>query len=158
MRSRSLILALAAAAALVLGTAAPALADHNAGAELYNPDIPDQCYAGAITEGTPPVDIYTSRYTLVEKAGRLHLVCTFTVPARVEAPDGGIGESKGTWIAPTRPTVSLSAGTCLPPGVDAASELWPDDETRSVPASQAKIVAYRTTIVMYCSWALDDLP
>jgi len=159
MRTRNIAAAIVLGIIGAVGVALPAYADHNGGAELYDPDIPNGCYAGAIMTGTPPVDIFTSTYTLVEKAGSLHLVCYFRVPAYVPASgEGTTGDWKGEWFAPTSPTVSRNAGTCLPPGVDAASELYRDDETRHVPHAEATIVAYRTSIVMYCSWPLSQLP
>ena len=159
MRTRTLAISLALGVIGAVGLAAPAYADHNGGAELYDPDIPNQCYAGAIYAGTPPIDIYTSKYALFEKSGRLNLVCYFTVPSYVPpSGEGTTGDTKGEWFAPAKPTVSWNAGTCLPPGVNAASEQYPDDETRPVPHADAKIVAYRTSIVMYCSWPLSQLP
>ena len=159
MRARTVAISLALGVLAAIGLASPAYADHNGGAELYEPDTPHECYAGAIYTGTPPIDIFTTKYALFEKAGRLNLVCYFTVPSYVPASgEGTTGDSKGEWFAPTKPTISLNAGTCLPPGVDASSELYRDDETRPVPQAQAKIVAYKTSIVMYCSWPLNELP
>jgi uncharacterized membrane protein len=159
MRPIRALIAAAAAAVLVFAAALPAYADHNAGAGLTDAlGGPTACYAGASTPGTPPVDISTRTWTTARNGGRLHLVCYFTVPLSMPAPDGGLGEDKGPWLAPRRITTTVSAfPNCLPPGADAASETWANGDPSPVPKSATRVVAYRTSLVMYCSWPLASL-
>ncbi|WP_322411758.1 hypothetical protein [Microbacterium invictum] len=159
MRHTRLPLAAAAAAVLILATAAPANADHNAGAGLTDATGgPSSCYAGASTPGTPGVDITTRNWRTAEYGGSLHLVCYFTVPSNLPAPsEGSPGEEKGPWVSPTRPTTSISTSdNCLPPGTEAAGETWLDTG-EPAPKSRTKVVAYKNSIVMYCSWPLSVL-
>ena len=156
MRGIRYAIASGAVALLILGGAAPAFADHNAGAGLTNATGgPRACYAGAMTPGTPPVDISTTKWTTVKRDGKLHLACYFTVPLFL--PNTSIGVDKDDWVAPTRPTVTVSQlPICLPPGADAETQLWPDGT--AAPLSKTTVVANKTSLVLYCAWPLSQLP
>ncbi|AZZ50834.1 MULTISPECIES: hypothetical protein [Rathayibacter] len=154
---RSTLLALAASVALVGAAATPALADHNAGANLdgyASTDISSNgsCYYGALLPAAPGYSLQTKDYRFVRSGTSLTLVCVFTgIPAFVPADDTVTGDD---YTAPTRLTRYVSLGSCLPPGVDSASELYPDYE-REVPRVDAVTYSYRSTTTMVCHWRVD---
>ncbi|MWV50787.1 hypothetical protein GRS96_16070 [Rathayibacter sp. VKM Ac-2803] len=154
---RSSFLALAAAVALVGAAATPALADHNAGANLdgyASTDISSSgsCYYGGLLIGAPDTGLLTTDYRFVRSGASLTLVCLYTkIPSFIAGTDQGLGD----WYAPTRPTRYVAEDKCLPPGVDSAGELYPDDPDRPVDMVDAKTVFYRSTMTMVCFWPDD---
>ncbi|QHC67418.1 hypothetical protein Q0F99_02220 [Rathayibacter oskolensis] len=155
---RSTVLALAAAAALVGAAATPALADHNAGANLdgyASSDISSNgsCYYGALLPGSPDISLSTTSYRFVRAGASLTLVCSYTgIPSFIPGTEQGDG---GDWYAPKKPTRYTAQDACLPPGVDSAGELYPDDENRPVDKVDAKTLFYRSTMTMVCFWPDD---
>jgi hypothetical protein len=145
----------AAAALLTLGVAAPALADHNAGADL---DGGTGCYYGALLWG-PPEDLRTDTYRVIERGGSLTVVCSFTTKPFYPA-----SEVDDEWFAPARPVVRYfgsgdPGASCVPPGVDSASETWLDAPDTSAPHADSVVVAfYRTSMVLTCHWRVAPHP
>lgn len=154
---RSTLLALSAAVALVGAAATPALADHNAGANLDDHAWTDvsssgSCYYGALLPGGPDANLDTSSYRFVRAGDSLTLVCSYTgIPSFVPGSEQGDGD----WYAPKRPMRYVARDACLPPGVDSASELYLDDEDRAVDKVDANALFYRSTMTMVCFWADD---
>lgn len=155
---RSTLLALSASVALVGAAATPALADHNAGANLADSAWTDvssngHCYYGSVLlNGSPQESLHTESYRFIRSGGSLTLVCSFTgIPSYIPGDEYG-GED---WYAPTRPTRFVSQDACLPPGVDSASELYPGDEDRPVDKTDANTLFYRSTMTMVCFWPDD---
>jgi hypothetical protein len=152
--TRILLTAFAAFALLFAG-AAPALADHNAGADL---DDGGDCYYGQMLRGSPAVDIRTTTYTLIRSGDSLLVACYFSLPKFVpEPPDceaGCSADGKGDWAAPTRPVYVVTKGACVAPGALSPGGEWPDGAS-SPRVTDAKIVFYRTHAVLTCYWADD---
>ncbi|SMH31739.1 hypothetical protein SAMN06295885_0629 [Rathayibacter oskolensis] len=154
---RSSVLALAAAAALVGAAATPALADHNAGANLddfASSDISSNgtCYYGALLPGSPDISLSTTSYRFVRSGASLTLLCSYTrIPSFIPGTDQGDGD----WYAPKKPARYVAQDACLPPGVDSAAEVYPDDEDRPVDRVDAKTLFYRSTMTMVCFWPDD---
>jgi hypothetical protein len=146
------VLGAAAVAALVLGVASPALADHSAGAELVddtgNPYAGGDCYLGPLVSSIP-TELVTSRYRTYEAGGRLHLVCVFTTPKAIDTDDPGyVDNGVGSWVAPKKLTV-WKVTACLAPG----SKANYDDD----PQTTGTLAQKGTLLVMHCSWPLSDL-
>lgn len=154
---RSAFLSFSAAVALVGAAAAPALADHNAGANLDDRAWTDvssngSCYYGALLPGGPDDSLVTSSYRFVRSGSSLTLLCSFTgIPSFVPGSEYGDGD----WYAPKRPARYTAQNACLPPGVDSASETYPGDEERAVDKVDARTLFYRSTMTMVCFWADD---
>ncbi|MBO0984945.1 hypothetical protein [Rathayibacter sp. SD072] len=157
MSIRSTVLALASVVALAGAAAAPALADHNAGANLddhASSDISSNgtCYYGALLAGAPDRNLRTTSYRFVRSGNSLTLVCSYTgIPSFIPEAENGNGD----WYAPTKPVRFVAESACLPPGVDSAGELYPDDPDRSVDRVDANTLWYRSTMTMVCFWADD---
>lgn len=155
---RSALISLSAVVALAGAAAAPALADHNAGANLdgyASSDISSDgsCYYGALLPGAPDISLATTSYRFVRAGASLTLVCSYTgIPSFIPGTEQGDG---GDWYAPKRPTRYVAQDACLPPGVDSASEFYPDDENRPVDRVDANALFYRSTMTMVCFWADD---
>jgi len=138
----------AAALLMTVGLAGPALADHNAGADL---DGGTGCYYGNLLWG-PTEDLHTDKYKVIEKRGSLTVVCYFKTKLYYPASD-----SEEEWISPRRPLVRYFGPNdlgvhCIPPGVDSASETWLSTG-EAAPRADAVVVAfYRTSMVMTCHW------
>ena len=155
---RSTLLSLSAVLALVGAAAAPALADHNAGANLDDHAWTDvssngSCYYGALLPGSPDISLGTTSYRFVRAGNSLTLVCSYTgIPSFIPGTEQGDG---GDWYAPRKPTRYTAQDACLPPGVDSASETYLDDENRPVDRVDAETLFYRSTMTMVCFWADD---
>ena len=142
-----------AAIALLFVGAAPALADHNAGADL---DDGGDCYYGQLLPG-PPKDIHTTSYKLIRHGESLLVACYFKLPKVILADEdcNGCGSDiEDDWYAPTRPVSLVASQACVPPGSDSASGLWPSGETGGAWVD-AKVVFYRTHAVLTCFWPDD---
>jgi hypothetical protein len=137
-----------AALLLALAGAAPAFADHTAGAELldYGKPATANCTAGPRVTGIG-TQLNSKVYKLFEAKGMLHLACYFEVPKFV--PSDG---EQNDWYAPSKPKVVKAASTlsCLAPGSE-------ESDAISGPASTPRFLAYKTSLVMYCSWPLDEI-
>jgi hypothetical protein len=148
---RNLALGFTGAAALLLVTALPAFADHTAGAELSGGEIAnDSCYVGGLVSGIPAT-LNTDNYVIKDYDGSRHLACYFeTAPSYT--PSGVDGETYDwPWTAPTRLTKWTGYdSTCIEPGGD---ELGYTEAAQSAP----RFAQYKTHLVMYCSWPLDEL-
>ncbi|QHF23590.1 hypothetical protein GTU73_05890 [Rathayibacter sp. VKM Ac-2804] len=155
---RSTLLALAASVALVGAAATPALADHNAGANLdgfASTDVSSNgsCYYGALLAGSPDISLSTTSYRFVRTGASLTLLCSYTgIPSFIPGTEQGDG---GDWYAPKKPTRYVAQDSCLPPGVDSAGEEYLDDPGRAVDKVDAKTLFYRSTMTMVCFWADD---
>jgi hypothetical protein len=153
-RLRQVLLTFFAAFALLFAGAAPALADHNAGADL---DDGGSCYYGAFLPGSPPDDISTTNYKIIRSGESLLVVCYFQLARFIPVPEdclGCGGEYKGDWTAPKRPVFAVAEGKCLPPGALSPGEEWPSG-TGGPRMTDAKVVFYQTHGVMTCYWADD---
>ena len=142
-----------AAFALLFVGAAPAFADHNAGADL---DDGGDCYYGTMLPGGPPVDISTTNYKVVRHGDSLLVACYFSLPSFVPVPDpcdGCPGDIEGDWTAPKRPNFVVAENSCLPPGALSPGGEWPGGE--GARPTDAKAVFYRTHAVLTCFWADD---
>ncbi|QHC59665.1 hypothetical protein [Rathayibacter sp. VKM Ac-2760] len=155
---RSTLLPLAASIALVGAAATPALADHNAGANFADQASSDitsdgLCYYGALLPASPGYSVDTTDYRFVRSGKSLTLVCVFTdIPLFVSGTETEDGDD---WYAPTRLTKVVSRSTCLPPGVDSASEFYPGDDERVVDIVDTTTYSYRSTMTMVCHWRID---
>lgn len=144
-----ILLTFFAAFALLFVGAAPALADHNAGADL---DEGGDCYYGQLLPG-PPQDIRTTSYKLIRHGESLLVACYFPLPREIPAEDGCMGCDEEDWVAPTRPVYYNVPNACVPPGAMSPGGEWPSGEAAR--PTDAKIVFYRTHAVMTCFWADD---
>jgi len=157
MSIRSTVLALASVVALAGAAAAPALADHNAGANLDDHASSDisstgSCYYGELLSGAPDRSLVTTSYRFVRSGRSLTLVCSYTgIPSFIPASENGDGD----WYAPTKPVRFVAENACLPPGVESAGEVYLDDPDRPVDSVDASTLWYRSTMTMVCFWADD---
>ncbi|MCP2032047.1 hypothetical protein L1277_002146 [Okibacterium sp. HSC-33S16] len=141
-----------AAIALLFVGAVPALADHNAGADL---DEGGDCYYGQLLSG-PPKDIRTTDYTLIRHGDSLLVVCYFSLPRVILADEDCLGcgsDIKDDWYAPSRPAFFTNPHACVPPGAMSPGGDWPNGEMSRW--TDAKIVFYRTHAVLTCFWPDD---
>ncbi|NQX29391.1 hypothetical protein HQQ81_18755 [Microbacteriaceae bacterium VKM Ac-2854] len=159
-RARS-IATIVAVGAFAFAAATPALADHNAGANLDDfaliGDIGNDqsCYYGALLSGSPDLDLVTSDYVYKRTGSSLTLICYFSgIPSFVPAGEFGV---KGDWYAPKTPKRYVEQSKCLPPGTDSAGEEIPDGNGgyQGVDAADANTVFYKSTMVMVCHWPDD---
>lgn len=155
------IATIAAVGAFAFAAATPALADHNAGANLDDfaliGDISNaqNCYYGALLAGGPDRNLSTTDYVFKRAGASLTLVCYFSrIPSFVPA---GEYNAKDDWYAPRTPKRYADPDTCLPPGTDAAGELIPDGngDYLSVEKVTSNAVFYRSTMVLVCHWPDD---
>lgn len=147
---RTLTLGFAGAAALVLATAIPAFADHTGGAELTGGEIAaDSCYVGGLLSGIPAT-LNTDSYVIRDYGGSRHLACYFeTEPSYTASGEGGSYD--WDWTAPKKPISWYGYDpTCVEPGGD---ENGYTEAAQSTP----RFAQYKTHLVMYCSWPLDEL-
>ena len=152
-RLNKILLTFFATFALLFIGAAPALADHNAGADL---DEGGDCYYGTYLPGGPPVDMRTTHYAVVRNGDSLLVACYFSLPSFIPVPDpcnGCPGDGEGDWTAPTRPAYYNVKGSCVPPGAMSPGGEWPNGEPAR--SADARIVFYRTHAVLTCYWADD---
>lgn len=139
----------AATVLLTVGLAGPALADHNAGADL---DGGTGCYYGALLWG-PTEDLHTNTYKVIKRGGSLTVICYFKTKAYYPASD-----SEDEWVSPKRLTARYFGpgdfgAHCIPPGTESAGETWIDAPGESAPYADSVIVAfYRTSMVLTCHW------
>ena len=139
----------AAALLLTVGLASPALADHNAGADL---DGGKGCYYGALLWG-PTEDLTTNSYRVIKHRDTLTVICTFKTKAYYPASD-----SEDEWVAPRNLRARYFGpgdfgASCIPPGVESAGETWIAAPGVSAPHADSVIVAfYRTSMVLTCYW------
>jgi hypothetical protein len=149
-RNRNIAFGFAGAALLVLVTALSAAADHTGGAELSGGQLADDdCYVGGLLSGIPAT-LNTDDYAIRDHHGSRHLVCYFETASSYTAGSDPAGYD-WDWSAPRR-LIAWTAfdPTCVEPGGD---EIGYTDAAQSRP----RFVQYRTHLVMYCSWPLDEL-
>jgi hypothetical protein len=147
-----ILLTFFAAVALLFVGAAPALADHNAGADL---DEGGDCYYGQLLSG-PPKDIRTTNYKIDRHGESLLVACYFSLPRVILADEDCLGcgsDVKDDWYPPTRPQFFTDKGDCVPPGAMSPGAEWPSGVAAR--STDAKIVFYRTHAVLTCFWADD---
>ncbi|NQX11295.1 hypothetical protein HQQ80_06640 [Microbacteriaceae bacterium VKM Ac-2855] len=146
---------------MAFALATPALADHNAGANLDDPSLVGQisntqsCYYGALLSGGPDVSLGTDDYVYKRVGNSLTLVCYFSgIPSFVPGTEEGV---KGDWYAPNSPKRYTEPGRCLAPGTDAASEITylPDGTEVWQAEADARTVFYKSTMVLVCHWPDD---
>jgi hypothetical protein len=159
-RARS-IATIIAVGAFAFAAATPALADHNAGANLDDfaliGDIGNDqsCYYGALLAGGPDMNLGTTDYVFKRSGASLTLVCYFSgIPSFVPA---GEYNAKDDWYAPKTPQRYADPDKCLPPGTDSAGELIPDGngDYIGVEKATANTVFYKNSMVLVCHWPDD---